>query len=114
MTEQELFDIVYKHMMSQNAKSMMAMAVEGSFSCAYRGKDGLMCAVGVLIPDEDYRADMEGLASQNLLAKGACLHHLAAHHELLSKLQHIHDYGLPEEWDRALRKAAVEFGLVCS
>jgi len=110
MTEQELFDIVFKHLMSQNAKSMMV--VEGGFSCAYRGKDGLKCAIGILIPDEDYREDMEGLAAQNLLAKGACLSRLAVHHELLYKLQHIHDYGLVGDWDRALRETAVAFGLV--
>jgi len=114
MTAQELFDIVYKHLTSQNAKSMMVVTWDGGLSCAYRGKGGLMCAIGVLIPDEDYRADMERLAAQNLLAKGACLHHLAAHHQLIDKLQYIHDYSLVEDWDRALREAAVSFGLVCS
>ena len=111
MTKQELLDIVYKHLMSQNAKSMMV--VEGGFSCAYRGKDGLKCAIGILIADEDYRADMERLAAQNLLAKGACLRHLAVHHELIAALQHIHDYRLVEDWDRGLRATAVAFGLVC-
>jgi len=110
MTAQELFDIVFKHLMSQNARSMMGNGI----TCAYRGEGGLKCAIGVLIPDEDYREDMERLAAQNLLAKGACLRHLAAHHELIDKLQHIHDYGLVEDWDRALREAAVSFGLVCS
>jgi len=111
MTAQELFDIVFKHLMSQSAKSMMV--VEGGFSCAYRGKDGLKCGIGILIPDEDYREDMEGFAVQNLLAKGACLCHLAAHRELLYKLQGIHDEDPVEDWGRALRETAVAFGLVC-
>jgi len=113
MTAQELFDIVYKHLTSQNAKSMMAATWEGGLSCAYRGKDGLKCAIGILIADEDYRADMERLAAQNLLAKGACLSRLAVHHELIAMLQHIHDYRLVEDWDRELRATAVAFGLVC-
>ena len=109
MTAQELFDIVYKHMMSQNARSVMG----GYSTCAYRGEDGLKCAIGVLIPDEDYREDMERKGAENLLAKGACLHHLAAHHRLISKLQGIHDEDPVEDWDRALREAAVALGLVC-
>jgi len=114
MTEQELFDIVYKHLMSQNAKSMMARAAGPGFICAYRGNDGLMCAIGVLIPDEDYRADMERFSAQNLLVKGACLNHLASHHRLIDKLQGIHDNYPVKDWDRGLRETAVAFGLVCS
>jgi len=108
MTAQELFDIVFKHLMSQNARSMMGNGI----TCAYRGEGGLKCAIGILIPDEDYRKDMEGAAAQNLLVKGACLSRLAVHHELLNKFQRIHDEDPVEDWDRSLRAAAVAFGLV--
>ena len=50
-TSQEVFDVVAKHLLTQNAKSMDDPWDE---MCAYRGENGRRCAVGALIPDDLY------------------------------------------------------------
>ena len=57
MTNQEAFDKVTAHLLKQQVKSYSQE--EG---CMYRGPNGTMCAVGCLIPDEDYRPKFEGLS----------------------------------------------------
>lgn len=57
MTNQEAFNIIVRHMRQQGKRSMSS-DIPGM--CAYRGKDGTKCAVGALIPDEEYHPDMEG------------------------------------------------------
>lgn len=46
------------HLAKQRAKSS-ELSDEGATFCAYRGKEGTMCAVGCLIPDELYSPDLE-------------------------------------------------------
>lgn len=59
MNKQEIFDKVWAGLSSQGwAKSMMR---PGSQACAYRGALGRKCAVGWLIPDQEYDPIMEGL-----------------------------------------------------
>lgn len=60
MTNQEIFDRVYVHLLTQNAKS------EASIGCAYRGDNGRKCAIGCLIPDEVYKPDFEGISPEVL------------------------------------------------
>lgn len=54
MTKQEVFDKVATHLLTQKKRSY------DNGSCAYRAKDGSMCAAGCLIPDEEYTPDLEG------------------------------------------------------
>jgi hypothetical protein len=56
MTAQEMFDTVARHLLKQNERS-----INDSRRCMYRGPRGLKCAVGVLIPDENYSKDFEGM-----------------------------------------------------
>ena len=51
-TLQEVFDIVSKHLLKQNERSGFS-----DDSCSYRGPNGLKCAAGILIPDEEYTFD---------------------------------------------------------
>ncbi len=51
---QAVFDKVVKHLLTQKRRS------EGKQGCAYRGKDGDMCAVGCLISDKAYDPEIEG------------------------------------------------------
>jgi hypothetical protein len=53
MTLQETFDKVCVHLLTQLQKSVF-LDSNGSMACAYRGPNGLKCAVGCLIPDELY------------------------------------------------------------
>lgn len=55
MTNQEIFDKVATHLLSQGKRSAL-----GGVGCAYRGDGGLQCAIGCLIPDELYRYELEG------------------------------------------------------
>lgn len=59
MTRQEAFDIACKAMLEQGS----ACAVPDAYSkvrCFYRDDSGRRCAIGALIPDEDYDSAMEG------------------------------------------------------
>lgn len=55
MEPQEIFDTVAKHLFAQGKRSILNNGV----SCAYRGADGLKCAVGALIADEEYTEEMD-------------------------------------------------------
>lgn len=91
-TKQEVFDIVVKHLFTQKQQSVEC---EGG-RCLYRGPNGLKCAVGVLIKDEDYKVGMEGVAvsgspfvlnaleKNGIYAKDSML-------SMLNALQYIHD-----------------------
>lgn len=60
LTLQEIFDKVSHHLLKQKARSMISSSTGGSQLCAYRGSNGLCCAVGFLIPDDKYDPNMEG------------------------------------------------------
>ena len=49
-TEQQVFDQVKNHMLTQMKKSMLE---SNGDPCAYRGFDGLQCAAGCLMSDEE-------------------------------------------------------------
>lgn len=55
MTKQEIFDIVWKGILSQGGPSLNHL-----YGCAYRGENNRKCAAGLLISDEDYTKDYEG------------------------------------------------------
>jgi hypothetical protein len=54
MNRQEAFDTVVEHLFKQGRRS-----VNDKGFCSYRGNNGTMCAVGVLIPDELYNPAMD-------------------------------------------------------
>lgn len=104
MTIQEIFDKVYTHLLTQNAKSQDNF--EGLTSCKYRSAEGLMCAVGCLITDEAYNKDIEGknpktkLVRKTLEKSGITVDPNTA--RILADLQTIHDVFEPEYWEEEL------------
>lgn len=101
-TEQQVFDKVATHLLTQRACSLMseedkARLHENPAStaaiCAYRGKNGLKCAVGVLIPDEVYADNMEQVRVSGLRRMDGITGPLFAeeHLSLLTMLQNAHD-----------------------
>ena len=54
MTKQEIFDTVVTHLRAQGIRSMRGC------TCVYRGPEGRKCAIGALIPDEDFKPEWEG------------------------------------------------------
>ena len=56
---QSLFDYVARHLLRQNAQSLVIFGDRNDNSCVYRGPNGLKCAAGCLIEDRLYTADLE-------------------------------------------------------
>lgn len=92
-TLQEIFDIVALHLMTQKEKSRNA------FLCMYRSPDGLKCAAGALIKDEEYTEDLEENGWHSLVADGRAPE---AHAAEIRKLQLIHDMSCSNEWEDEL------------
>ena len=82
LTAQEVFDTVVNHFKTQKVP-----AVTGR-RCLYRTPDGLKCAAGILIKDEDYSPDMEGTDFSGIASD---LPYLYDHVDLIQRLQDVHD-----------------------
>ena len=105
-TEQEVFDTISAHLLTQKAKSMLHPK-KPPFeyeACAYRSREGLMCAIGCLIPLEDYKPEYEKEGWSELLEKYEKLPR--RHANFLSRLQTIHDGCDPSDWPSRLRFVA--------
>ncbi len=117
MNTQELFDKVAAHLLKQRKKSKAKIETdEGTvMSCAYRGKGGLMCAVGCLIDDQYYLPELEGLTSYMTPVHNAVELSVgeidAEQKSLLNDLQSLHDEHHPNAWRRELKLLAEAFGL---
>lgn len=89
MNAQEIFDTVVTHLYTQGKQ-----AADGKNRCQYRTDAGLKCAVGCLIPDDQYDPAMEGATVDTL---GSLLpSYLHPHMRLLIELQGVHD--APSSW----------------
>ena len=111
MTAQQIFDKVAIHLLTQNKR-----AIDEDKICKYRTEDGLKCAVGCLIPDEDYDPRMELMTFPILFLspnrqRFPQLHPLHDHISILQELQRIHDRSLPETWKHRLTLLAEQFDL---
>lgn len=65
MNNQEIFDIAVRHLQHQKERSMGAFP-DGTPCCMYRGNNGMMCAVGALIPDNVYDPAIEYTSADSL------------------------------------------------
>jgi hypothetical protein len=106
MTTQEIYDIVKKHLLVQNAASMFEEGI-----CAYRDATGRKCAVGCLIPDEKYSSDIEGHNIFDDDVQQACGVTDPKQVKLLYDLQCIHDTVDPGDWSYRLALVADEHNL---
>lgn len=110
MTPQEIFTRVKAHLLKQGVRSMDGRR------CGYRGQDGTSCAVGCLIPDSLYHAELEGYAASSLevggvLQRAGVLDPGCSYWDLLSALQKCHDHHAPQDWRLELNSIAERFGL---
>lgn len=85
MTAQEVFDTVVRHLHTQGKQAY------DDGGCRYRTDDGLRCAVGCLISDEEYVLNMEGNTVALLLDEGLATPVMQEHYDLLRELQDVHD-----------------------
>jgi hypothetical protein len=124
LSNQEIFDKVSKHLLTQMKKSMSGE------TCLYRGPNGLKCAIGALIPDEFYDEAMESSCafpktphhqdamSRAALRVGRLSGYLPVagwdkeYSDFLDALQNIHDSFEPEQWKEKLQQFAQDKGLI--
>jgi hypothetical protein len=62
MSLQEIFDFVNEQVIKQAKPSWRGELGD----CAYRGPNGLKCAAGFLLDDEDFDPDMEGKGARDM------------------------------------------------
>lgn len=103
MTEQEVFNRVAVHLLSQKKRS------EDKFGCLYRSPEGLKCAIGCLIPDEKYSPSMERNLVDRLDLSLIGLSDIDLW--FLESLQSIHDQYDPTHWLNELSYFAQDWGI---
>lgn len=109
-TAQQVFDQVAVHLLTQNKRCESEEDDLGDARCVYRGEDGLRCAAGCLIADEEYDSDrMEG-HGWVVMAKTKGIVP-TRHCDLIQRLQGVHDSFAPEGWEARLRHIATIHGL---
>lgn len=100
-TDQAIFNFVKTRLLKQGKRSTY------NGVCQYRGSQGLRCAVGWLITDDNYSSYLEGAIVGNprvntaLEASGVFMN--PSTRALLDRLQTIHDKRKPCTWPAAFR-----------
>lgn len=109
-TAQQVFDQVVTHLRTQKVQCAGA---DGS--CLYR-HDGLKCAAGALIADDEYVPEMDkegggyGSSWPSLVARQVVPS--TGHTELIRDLQRVHDnYEGPKFWEEKLFSVARQYSL---
>lgn len=97
ITNQDAFTKMVRHLREQNEKSLL---VGGG--CAYRGQNGLKCAIGCLILYDEYNVSMERTPVKELYVQA--LHGL--NFDMLESMQGLHDFREPKEWEKAFNEVA--------
>jgi hypothetical protein len=105
-TEQEVFDFVANHLLTQNERSSI------DSRCLYRGPNNLKCAAGALIAEDEYKpsfdeslvgCDWKGLVTKDLVPR--------THQGLIEHLQFIHDHKPVNNWYEDLEKFTKTYNL---
>lgn len=90
LTDQQAFDKVVNHLRNMEERSMDLDREK----CSYRGAHGECCAVGILIPDEEYGEELEGKSVRILHLKRILPRSLwGLNLEMLGSMQAVHDLG---------------------
>ena len=104
MTDQEAFETMVRHLRRQGEKSVNAKG-----SCVYRGPKALRCAVGCLIPDDQYKRSLEGKGASCIANKVPALSDIGP--GLLSEMQLVHDDLDVSQWEEGFKDVAQVFSL---
>lgn len=106
--DQETFEWVYRHLMHQGARSCM-LTPRDVLVPAYYGRFGRRCAVGCLIPMQEYDPSFEILRLEQVYGQCTSLHRVNLN--LLYALRVCHDDLTPLRWKKRLSTIAQDFGL---
>ena len=90
---QTAFDTVVAHLRLQKKRSVKPE----TNVCVYRGPDGTKCAVGALIPDDQFEPAKEANHVSDLYETTPALQGIDL--DLLCELQRVHDN--PGNWDKS-------------
>jgi len=103
MNEQEAFDKMVTHLRKQGIRSEREDQL-----CLLRS-NGLKCAIGALITDEEYEPKMENLPLHDLVPVVPVLGALL--YEFLWDMREVHDNTPPESWEQGFEEVAANYGL---
>jgi hypothetical protein len=111
MTKQEIFDKVATHLFTQGMRS-----IDSEERCCYRGPNNTSCAIGCLIPDENYDKNMENECIVTLINNNKHNHSEKWNFfaiwkdkkNLLQALQSVHDYSNNWQSTVKMRKALAD------
>lgn len=111
MDRQAVYDYVKAHLLKQNREARGPNGV-----CAYRDAEGRKCAIGALIPDWAYKAEIEGEPVELIAWKHPEFSFvLGVESEkdtyFLGALQRVHDAYAPKVWPIELGVVARQWGL---
>ena len=107
MTNQEAMDIMVTHLLKQNAKA--ATGSDGYLTCLYRAPEGKQCAVGCLIPDDQYYELLEDMNLHDVIPEVDALQGVS--YGLLTDMQNMHDQEEPKLWRDQMEDIALAHGL---
>ena len=102
---QEVFNAMLDHLRKQGCKSVVIADNDRRF-CMYRHPDGLKCAVGIFIADNEYTSSFEQRSAEEVLKDHLGRSVSPALCYLLSEAQNIHDNCAVHEWERAFETLA--------
>jgi hypothetical protein len=108
-TAQQVFDQVARHLLTQKVRSKLLVFNDEDEivdeRCVYRSPDGLQCAAGCLIGDDEYHKswDTGGGSTWSVIARQMGVD---AHMSLIEELQNLHDTDDPDDWAAALGRLA--------
>jgi hypothetical protein len=107
-TKQSLFDAMVGHLRKQGCRSLSNLA------CVYRGRNGLKCAFGGVIPDHLYGDWMEGSGVSSILLSKRCPEELKVIFPsevlvLAGAVQRVHDNEEPLNWEAHFKRVAYKF-----
>ena len=109
MNDQQAFDKMVTHLFTQKEQALDVKEISLAPDCFYRMPCGKMCAVGALIPDEEYESSFEGEDVLSIQSQVSTLKVLDSN--LLYLMQGIHDNTVPEEWFIEIEDLADTLGL---
>ncbi len=113
---QRILNKVVKALLKQGCRST-ADTPYGGESCAYRGYNGMRCAVGHLISNVHYTPEIEGKIATAPAVKAVLrkslkvtrLQNVTMH--MIAELQEVHDHKAPSEWADSFKKIAGVYDL---
>ena len=103
----EVFEKVKNHLLKQNERSI------DNGTCLYRDGQGRRCAIGCLIPDENYNIYLEKRNVHERAVREALPFDRIDEHQMdfLECLQWIHDKREVSMWEKALKELAIEHSI---